>query len=294
MYVRTLKQCNGRKPWSWMCFSVLCLIPICCSSPADPTCRQPCENVDCGPEPDNCPHGNFTRCEGCCIACANGPHDLCNPYSILVGPCGEGMDCIGLIPGIRPGTCQWSTPQPPSDPTPSPSPSPSSPATPMENSTETNETSGTPPSEPVNPTEGSTGDDDMAVTCRPACSVEFCSEKETKKRRICSAAGLSPVVPERNKCQHTTCRACFLLRDPDCSDFICPDPPNKDCLRRFYECIRDFYFGPMATANLLKLEDPAALTTSGRIACHVPGTGTGGGSQGAFDGQGSTSSTNEP
>lgn len=56
--------------------------------------------------------------------------------------------------------------------------------------TETNVTQ--PPPEPVDPTEGSTGDD-MAVTCRPACSVEFCSEQETKKRRICSAAGYDHV-----------------------------------------------------------------------------------------------------
>lgn len=73
--------------------------------------------------------------------------------------------------------------------------------------TETNETSGTPPSEPVNPTEGSTGGDDMAVTCRPACSVEFCSEKETKKRRICSAAGYDHVClgDSRSGCGKIKC-----------------------------------------------------------------------------------------
>lgn len=55
--------------------------------------------------------------------------------------------------------------------------------------------------EPVDPTEGSTGED-MAVTCRPACSVEFCSEKETKKRRICSAAGYDHVFWRREKYVH--------------------------------------------------------------------------------------------
>lgn len=118
MHVRALKRCNRRKLCYWwsFTFSMLCFTPIGYSSPSDPTCRRPCENVDCGPQPESCPYGNFTRCEGCCIACARGPAgDDCDPNNPLLGPCGDGMECVlERFPGFEIGTCEWlPTPQPP-------------------------------------------------------------------------------------------------------------------------------------------------------------------------------------
>ena len=40
----------------------------------------------------------------------------------------------------------------------------------------------------LQPTVDPPGDEDMTV-CRPACSVEYCSETETRKKRICSGMG---------------------------------------------------------------------------------------------------------
>ena len=51
-------------------------------------------------------------------------------------------------------------------------------------------------------------------------------------------------VARRNGCQHTSCNACFLLVRPDCNRYKCIEPPNKRCLRQYYECIRDHYFSP--------------------------------------------------
>lgn len=46
-------------------------------------------------------------------------------------------------------------------------------------------------------------------------------------------------VQARTPCQHTSCRACFLLVRANCT--ACPEPPNKKCLRRYHECVRDHY-----------------------------------------------------
>ena len=59
------------------------------------------------------------------------------------------------------------------------------------------------------------------------------------------------MVAGRNKCQHTTCGACFILREPNCTAFACPEPPMKDCLRNFYNCVRDHYFGTNAVSNII-------------------------------------------
>ena len=74
------------------------------SSPDDPGCRPPCTDADCGVVNEECLHGSFMRCGGCCTACLNGPGDPCDDNDEVVGPCGEGMECVQRTP-YQPSTC---------------------------------------------------------------------------------------------------------------------------------------------------------------------------------------------
>ena len=57
-------------------------------------------------------------------------------------------------------------------------------------------------------------------------------------------------IQDRDGCQHTSCRACFLLVDPNC-EIRCSEPPRKKCLRQYYECIKEHYLHAAARVLLV-------------------------------------------
>lgn len=247
----------------------------------DPRC-----NLDnpsqCGSDPDigSCTHGYVLTVCGCC-ACGKGLGEMCGGKDDIEGVCGTGLQCVvntDLSPDLvhllglqNPGVCSLATtpsattqPPTPSVEPPSTDPTPTDPA----------------PTDPT-PTDCDSGDDsendpdmsgsssaaqDIPEGCRPKCSIDFC---KGSKHRLCSAQELVySRIQDRNGCQHTSCRACFLLVEPNC-DIRCSEPPRKKCLKQYYECVKEHYLHAAARV-LLPLDDSRAENAAGRIICHVP------------------------
>ena len=67
-------------------------------------------------------------------------------------------------------------------------------------------------------------------------------------------------MPSRGVCQHTSCRACFLLIEPpsSCEAITCSEPPQKQCLQPYYQCIRNHVMGVSSNS----LDAPATILVS--------------------------------
>lgn len=72
-------------------------------------------------------------------------------------------------------------------------------------------------------------------------------------------------MSRRNGCQHTSCKACFLLVRPNCDQYKCIEPPNKRCLRQYYECIRNHYFSPPQNGSYPVMMVSMHIELKGRV-----------------------------
>ncbi|XP_059174639.1 CCN family member 3-like [Physella acuta] len=99
--------------------------------------------------------------------------------------------------------------------------------------------------------------------CQPKCSPEFCAQHP---RAVCSASDVVDTVIEcHGKCQHTSCRACAFIEEPDCPS--CQKDDFK-CLNKFGRCIKK-HVCSSRKKNCLGVK-AQSTTARGKFVCKVP------------------------